>query len=116
MKARFRVLRLVALVSKGLGWLSLMAGLGLAFLTANATYYLPLLLPADPYSSLSLLGAALTFLPFLLLFLFLYGAGGALGVLIAIESNTRPERKQPSAGDPTGEPEVPETPASLDDR
>lgn len=116
MKARFRVLRLVALVSRGLGWLSLIAGLVLAFLTANATYYLPLLLPADPYSPLSLLGAALTFLPFLFLFLFLYGAGGALGVLMAIESNTRLETEQPSAGDPAREPQVPEPQALRDNR
>jgi len=109
LNARFRVLGLVALLSKSLGWLSLIAGVVFAFFTANATYYLPLLLPADPYSPPSLLGAALTLLPFLLLFLLLFGAGGTLDLLIAIERNTRPEAKQPPAGAPTGEPEFPET-------
>lgn len=56
---------------------------------ANATYYLPFLPPAAPFSSNSLLGASLTVLPFVMGFLFLYATGAILQVLLAIECNTR---------------------------
>ena len=100
MKARFRGLRIIAAVSKAVAWVSLLAGLGLGALMANATYYLPFLPPAAPFSSNSLLGAALTLLPFLMGFLFLYATGAILQVLLAIECNTR----VPAAVRPPSEP------------
>lgn len=115
MKARFRGLLMVARLSKGLGWLSLIAGLVLGALTANGTYYLPILLPAGPYSTQSLVGALLTFLPFLFWFLFMYAAGGAIQVLIAIERNTRPvapglPEERPGPIEEPGDGDYPETP------
>lgn len=109
MKARFRVLRLVALVSKGLGWLCLIAGLALGALIANGTRYFPLIPPAQPYSANNLAAALTTFLPLFVSFLFFYGVGGALQVLMAIEMNTRrvpyepPENQSGRTGEPGAE-------------
>lgn len=89
MKKRFRGLRWVARLSKGVGSLLLIAGLFLAAQVAQGSLYIPFAPPAAAYSSDALWAAAGLFAPFLLGFLVLYGGGGALGVLIAIEDNTR---------------------------
>lgn len=110
MKERFRGLRLVALVSKAIGWLILLAGLILGALIVQGILFSPLDPLAEPYSTSSLMGAAALFVPFLLGFLLLYGSGGVLQVLLAIEKNTRTAQKP---GDdepgqiPPGPPEVP---------
>ena len=95
LKAGFRVLQLVAIASKGLGWLCLIAALILGGLIASGLRYFPLVPPGQPYSTNNLVGAVTTFLPLFIGFLFFYGVGGALQVLIAIERNTRPVTQQP---------------------
>ena len=89
MKSRFRVLRLVASVSKLIGWLAFLAGLALGALVAQGILYLPLAPLAEPYSTNSLIQGAVLFAPFLLGFLAFYSGGGIMQVLIAIEKNTR---------------------------
>lgn len=110
MKARFRGLRFVALVSKGLGWLCFIAALVLGALIAGGERYFPLLPPGQPYSTNNMVGAVTTFFPLFVAFLFFYGAGGALQVLIAIERNTRPVPQQP----PESAPDQPEAPGDWE--
>lgn len=108
MKARFRGLQLVALVSKGIGWVGLLAGLVVGTLVAQGLLYFPLAPFTEPYSIGSLLGGVALFAPFFLGFLLLYGWGGALQVLMAIEQNTRAPEQAPS------QPEDPERPREGD--
>lgn len=89
MKARFRVLRFVAAVSKGIGWLLLLAGLVLGALIAQGLRTLPFAPIAEPLSTSNLIQGGALFGGFFLGFLLFYGAGGALRVLIAIEENIR---------------------------
>lgn len=89
MKARFRALRLVAAVSKGIGWLALIAGVALGALIAQGFLYLPLAPFVEPLSTSSLIRGAAVFALFFLGFLVFYSAGGMLQVLTAIEQNTR---------------------------
>ncbi|HLB12081.1 MAG TPA: hypothetical protein VJO15_03895 [Dehalococcoidia bacterium] len=95
MKARFRVLHFVALASKAIGWLALIAGLALGALIAQGSLRVPLVPFVEPYSGSSLVQGAAVFVPFLMAFLLLYSAGGTVQVLLAIEENTRKESTPP---------------------
>jgi len=115
LNAGFRVLQIVAIASKVLGWLCLIVALILGGLIASGLRYFPLVPPGQPYSTNNLVGAVTTFMPLFIGFLFFYGAGGALQVLMAIERNTRPVTRQPSQGSPDevkrpGSGRVPEAP------
>lgn len=115
MKVRFRGLRMVAAVSKLIGWLALAVGAAYGALIPQGFLYLPLAPFAEPYSTSSLVQGAIVFAPFFLGFLVFYSAGGILQVLLSIEENTRGLRGpvppgQPAEGGPPWEGEIGEGP------